>query len=177
MTLLIPFFMALIIGLQMLLVLYQGDKGTRIELITESEYLTDSCKKYLAEQDFIKDGTYIITYDTVPRRSLKSHIDGRKKEILSENLNGVIFVPSTALKNKKIEFYSKTPTNLTIFEKIDNHLNEVLVDHESSSWFGKTRSSGAIQSSTGSGIPSTNCLTKLATFTGPGSVGGRIGSG
>jgi ABC-2 type transport system permease protein len=120
--------MLLIIGLQMLIALYEGDKGTRIELITESEYLTDSCNKYLAEQDFIKDGTYIITYDTVPRRSLKGHIEERKKEILSEKLSGVIFVPSTALKNKKIEFYSKTPTNLIIFEKLDNHLNEVLVD-------------------------------------------------
>lgn len=128
MTLLIPLFMFLIIGLQMLLALYEGDKGTRIELITESESLTDSCEKYLTKQDFIKDGTYIITYDTVPRRSLKSHIEDMKKDILSEKLDGVIFVPSTALKNKQIEFYSKTPTNITIFEKLDNHINEVLID-------------------------------------------------
>jgi len=128
MTLLIPLFMLLIIGLQMLFAFYQGDKGTRIELITESESLTESCKEYLAKQDFVKDGTYTIRYDTVPRKSLRSHIEDRKKEILSGKLVGVVFVPSTALKNKKIEFYSKTPTNLTIFEKLDNHLNEVLVD-------------------------------------------------
>jgi len=128
MTLLIPLFMLLIIGLQMLFVLYQGDKGTRIELITESEHLTESCRKYLTKQDFIRDGTYVISYDTVPTKSLRSHIEERKKEILSETLDGVIFVPSTALKDKEIEFYSKTPTNLTIFEKLDNHLNEVLID-------------------------------------------------
>jgi ABC-2 type transport system permease protein len=128
MTLLIPLFMFLMIGLQMLFALYQGDKGTRIELITESESLTDSFKKYLTEQDFIRDGTYIINYDTALRKSLRSRIEDRKKEILSEKLNGVIFVPSTALKDKEIEFYSKTPTNFTIFEKLDNHLNEVLID-------------------------------------------------
>jgi len=128
MTLLIPLFMLLIIGLQMLLAVYQGDKGTRIELITESEYLTESCKEYLTEQGFVRDETYIISYDTVPRKLLRSHIEDRKKEILSEKLDGVIFVPSTALKDKEIEFYSKTPTNLTIFEKLDNHLNEVLID-------------------------------------------------
>jgi ABC-2 type transport system permease protein len=128
MTLLVPLFMLLIIGLQMLFALYQGAKGTRIELITESESLTDSCKKYLTKQDFIKNGTYIINYDTVPRKSLRSRIEDRKKEILSGRLNGVIFVPLTALKDKAIEFYSKTPTNLTIFEKLDNHLNEVLID-------------------------------------------------
>ena len=128
MTLLVPLFMLLIIGLQMLFALYQGDKGTRIELITESESLTESCKKYLTKQDFVKEGTYVVRYDTVPRKSLKSHIEDRKKEILSGKLVGIVFVPSTALKNKEIEFYSKTPTNLTIFEKLDNHLNEVLID-------------------------------------------------
>jgi ABC-2 type transport system permease protein len=128
MTLLVPLFMLLIIGLQMLFAVYQGDKGTRIELITESESLTESFKKYLTKQDFVKDGTYTIQYDTAPRKSLKSLIEDRKKEILSGKLNGVVFVPSTALKNKEIEFYSKTPTNLTIFEKLDNHLNEVLID-------------------------------------------------
>jgi ABC-2 type transport system permease protein len=128
MTLMVPLFMFGIMGLQMLIVLYQGDKGTRIELITESESLTDSCREYLTKLDFIKDGTYIISYNTIPRKSIKSHIEGRKKEILSEKLNGVIFVPSTALENKKLEYYSKTPNNITIFEKLDNHINEVLID-------------------------------------------------
>ena len=110
------------------MVSYKGDKGTRIELITESESLTDSCRKYLAKQDFITDGTYIITYNTLPRKELKHHIEDRKKEMLSGKLNGVIFVPSTALEDKKLEYYSKTPNNLTVFQKLDNHINEVLID-------------------------------------------------
>ncbi len=128
MTLMVPLFMFGIIGMQMLILAYKGDKGTRIELITESESLTDSCRKYLAKLDFIKDGTYIITYNTVPRKSIKNHIEGRKKEILSGKLNGVIYVPSTALKDKEIEYYSKTPNNATVFQKLNNHINEVLID-------------------------------------------------
>jgi len=128
MTFVVPLFMFGIFGMQMLIALYQGDKGTRIELITESESLTDSYRKYLSKLDFIKEGTYIISYNTVSRKSLKDHIEGRKEEILSGKLNGVIFVPSTALENKKIEYYSKTPNNITVFEKLDNHVNEVLID-------------------------------------------------
>src|SRR4030043_878521 len=56
MTVSVPLFMLLIFGLQMLIMLYQGDKGTRIELITQSESLTDRCRKYLTKLDFIKEG-------------------------------------------------------------------------------------------------------------------------
>jgi ABC-2 type transport system permease protein len=128
MTVSVPLFMLLIFGLQMLIMLYQGDKGTRIELITQSESLTESYKKYLAKLDFIKDESYIISYNTLPKKSLKDHIEGRKKEILSGKLNGIIYVPSTALKDKQVEYYSKTPNNAAVFEKLNNHINEVLID-------------------------------------------------
>jgi len=129
MTLLVPIFMFGLIGLQMLMVAYKGDKGTRIELIAESESLTGQFKEYLSKQDFIKDGTYILSYDTVGRKSLKNYIESRKKEVLSGKINGVLYIPATALKNKQIEYYSKTPNNRTVFEKLDNHINEVLIDH------------------------------------------------
>ena len=128
MTLLVPLFMFGIIGLQMLMVMYKGDKGTHIELISESGTLTDQCKEYLSKQDFIKDGTYILSYDTVSRKSLKNYIESRKKEVLSGKINGIIYIPSTALKNKQIEYYSKAPNNRTVFEKLDNCINDVLID-------------------------------------------------
>ena len=128
MTVSVPLFMLLIFGLQMLIMLYQGDKGTRIELITQSESLTDSCRKYLTKLDFIKDESYIISYNTLPKKSLKDHIEGRKKEILSGKLNGIIYVPSTALEDKEVEYYSKTPNNAAVFQKLNNHINEVLID-------------------------------------------------
>jgi ABC-2 type transport system permease protein len=128
MTISVPLFMLLVMGMQMLIMLYQGDKGTRIELITQSESLTDSYRKYLTKLDFIKDESYIISYNTLPRKSLKDHIEARKKEILSGKLNGIVYVPLTALKDKGVEYYSKTPGNATVFEKLNNHINEVLID-------------------------------------------------
>ena len=128
MTLLVPLFMVGTIGIQVLMVNYKGDKGTTIELISESSSLTERLEEYISGVEFIKDGTYKISFDTVPRKSLKKQIELKKREILSGKLNGVIFIPSTALKDKKIEYYSKTPNNFTVFEKLDNHINEVLID-------------------------------------------------
>ncbi len=128
MTLLVPVFMFGLVGIQVLMAGYKGDKGTRIVLITEMESLTDQCREYLSEQDFVRDGTYILSYDTVSKQSLKKHIESSKKEILSEKINGIIYIPSTALKTKKIEYYSKTPNNAVVFEKLDNCINEVLID-------------------------------------------------
>lgn len=128
MTLLVPLFMFGLIGLQMLMVAYKGDKGTHIVLIAESEPLTGQFKEYLSGQDFVKDGTYAIEYHTVSRRSLRNYVEERKKEILSGKINGVIYIPSTALKDKQLEYYSQTPNNRSVFEKLDNHINEVLID-------------------------------------------------
>jgi ABC-2 type transport system permease protein len=128
MTLLVPVFMFGLIGFQMLMGTYKGDKGTHIVLITEMESLTDQFKAYLSKQDFVKDGTYTLSYDTVSRRLLKKHVESRKKEVLSGKLNGIIFVPSTALQTKQVEYYSKTPNNRTVFEKLNNCINEVLID-------------------------------------------------
>ncbi len=128
MTFMVPLFMFGTIGIQVLMVSYKGDKGTRLELITESDSLTENCERYLSELDFIKDGTYSITYSTLPGKSVKSHVEDLKNEILSGKLNGIIFIPLNALKDKKIDFYSKTPNSISIFQKLNNHINKVLID-------------------------------------------------
>ena len=128
MTLLVPVFMFGIVGLQVLMVAYKGDKGTRLELVTESDSLTGRFREYLAAQDFIQDGTYVMNYGTVQKKSLEKYIEGRKNDLLSGEISGIIYIPSTALETKRVEYYSKTPNNSAVFEKLDSHINEVLID-------------------------------------------------
>ncbi len=128
MTLMVPLFMFGIMGFQALMVMYQGDRGTRIELVTESEPLTESLQDYLSKQEFVTDGTYIITFSTLFGQSIKEYVEDKKPDILAKKISGIIFIPSAALSNKKLEYYSETPNNISIFEKLDNHINEVLIE-------------------------------------------------
>jgi len=128
MTIIMPVIMLGIMGLQSLIVLYQGDKGSRVEVLTESETLKTKFQTSFAELDLVKNATYIITFNTVSREKLKGYIQSKKPELLSHKLNAIIFIPSKALEDKQIEYYSNTPGNITILEKLKDPINEVLID-------------------------------------------------
>ena len=58
MTLLMPVIMFGFIGLQALMVSFQGDKGTKIEIITETRDLTEECKESFNKLPFVEDGSW-----------------------------------------------------------------------------------------------------------------------
>ncbi|MBN1904302.1 MAG: ABC transporter permease [Deltaproteobacteria bacterium] len=127
MTILMPAIMLIIMGFQALMVLYQGDKGTKIEVVTESAILTEECRKVFSELEFIKEGSWTITYNTVPLKEIKGYVDSKKSELLKE-LTGIIFIPDKALIDKNVEYYANIPNKLSVFEKMNGPVNNVLID-------------------------------------------------
>ncbi len=128
MTLLMPVIMFGFIGLQALMVSFQGDKGTKIEVITETRDLTEECKESFNKLPFVEDGSWILSYNTVSGPELKGYIDTQKKELLSKGLTGIIFIPQKALEDKGVEYYAKTPNKMTISLKMNGPINKILID-------------------------------------------------
>ena len=126
MTLLMPVIMFSIMGFQALMIFYQGDKGTSVEIVTESEAMTDSCKKSFSELVFVKDGSWNLSYNTISGDMLKQYIETRKQELLSNKLTGIIFIPQKALIDKNVDYYAKTPNKLTVYEKMNGPINKLL---------------------------------------------------
>jgi ABC-type Na+ efflux pump permease subunit len=56
-TLLIPVFMFGIIAVQSVLIAYEGDEGTTVEIVTDSDILTNKFASYMAEQGFVQDSS------------------------------------------------------------------------------------------------------------------------
>lgn len=127
MTILMPVIMFALIGFQVLMARYQGDNGSKIEIVTESPILTEECKKVFSGLEFIRDESWTLYYNTVSGKNLKSYIDGKKQELLSNRLTGIIFIPQTALKDKNVQYYAKTPNKLTIHEKLRGPINNLLI--------------------------------------------------
>lgn len=127
MTILLPLIMFGGIGIQYLL---QGDEGkSSVSVISESQSLTESFQKELLTSDFIKQGNYTFSFYTQSREELKVFLDKNKRNLLEGTLTGVVYVPSSAMKDKKIEYYSKTPTNLNLSRKLEGPINKVLIDN------------------------------------------------
>lgn len=126
-TLLIPGLIIVIFGVQALL--YSAEsKNLNFELITENEELTSAFMNEFSNADFVKEKHYVFLYKTMTRDEFKKHLEEIRSKIVDESLTGVIYVPSTALKNKKIEYYSKSPQNIALSRELNGPVNKVLVD-------------------------------------------------
>jgi len=127
MTVLLPVFMFGIIGVQTFIMSFDSEKNI-VEIIAESESISEKLSLIIGESNFIKDSTVIPIISSMSKLDFDEYVQSKQGELLSEKLTGIIFVPQTALIDKKIQYYSKTPKNLRLLERIDNPINKVLVE-------------------------------------------------
>lgn len=132
MTILLPVLMVSVIGVQTLLMSIESD-GSMVEIITYSDSITAKLNTTLLNESFVKDGTIIPTVRTVNESEFAEYISSHEDDLINEKINGIIVIPETALKDKKINYYSKTPKNFRLLEKVDNPINQVLVEQYFSS--------------------------------------------
>jgi ABC-2 type transport system permease protein len=52
----------------------------------------------------------------------------RRSELVNGSLSGLIYVPDSSLFDKKVTYYSNTPSNHTITQRLDGYINKVLLD-------------------------------------------------
>jgi ABC-2 type transport system permease protein len=128
MTFIMPVLMFGFFGLQALMMSFQDDKDTKIEVVTESRDLTEDCKKSFNKLPFVEDGSWTLTYNTVSQKDIEEYIDSKKGDLLSKELTGIIFIPQKALEDKGVEYYARIPNKLTVSVKMNGPVNKILID-------------------------------------------------
>ena len=128
MTLLIPIFLLGIIGFQTFLATYESDKDTKLIVVSESGEIIKLLAHDFGELPFIKKGYYSIAFDSLQKTTIHQFVNSKKGDLLSSKLTGIIYVPDSALTNKRIQYYSPNPNNGTVFNKLKVTLNQVLID-------------------------------------------------
>ncbi|MDA3860813.1 MAG: ABC transporter permease [Melioribacteraceae bacterium] len=127
MTILLPVFMFGIIGIQTFIMSFDSEKSV-VEIIAESETIAENLKGVIGEWNFIKDSTVIPMINSMSQMEFDDYVNKKQTDLLSEKISGIIFIPNSALEDKKIKYYSKTPKNMRLLERIDNPINRVLVE-------------------------------------------------
>ena len=127
-TLLIPLFIFGIILFQGAVMQFKGDKNTILEIISESPELSSELKSAFLNDKSIKESKYSITYKNMPRDQVEKYVEGKNNELIDEKIEGIVFVPETAFKDKGIEYYSKTPQAFAVTSKISGPINACLMD-------------------------------------------------
>lgn len=128
MTFLIPVFMFGGLALQTFVMSYSGNGDTFLSIVSETPKITNELRKEFSGKPFVKKGKFVISYSTMNKETFKKFLNQSRSDLISEKLTAVIYVPESALKDKKIEYYSKNPNNNSLFEKIRGSINTALID-------------------------------------------------
>ncbi|MGE5432049.1 MAG: ABC transporter permease [Syntrophomonadaceae bacterium] len=126
MTLLIPVFMFGVLGLQTYFISFSGEGKVNLEIISSSENITENVKNEFQREDFTKDKSYTLDFKTLDKSKLSGYLDEKRNEIVDEKLTGIVYISPESLKDKKVEYYSKTPNNPKVQEKIKPAINKAL---------------------------------------------------
>lgn len=126
-TVLFPVFMFVIAGVQALLV--TDEATSKLHIVCQDQNLTQAFQKELAnpESKLMQEGKFSFDFYTMNRDELKKHLDKNKTAMLDDKLTGVVFVPDTVFNNKILEYYSKSPNNMSLSRRLQGPVNNVLV--------------------------------------------------
>jgi len=128
MTLLIPVFMFGILGLQTFLFHYSDTENAFLIVASESQMILDNVQSELLGAPKNKDGNIEFMFEKMNKEKVTIRLNNIRSDILEEKITGLIFIPGEALKNKKVEYYSKNPNNNVLLNKIRPPINQVLTD-------------------------------------------------
>ncbi len=127
MTLIVPGLIFVLLGVQSLLMTSE-QKNLKVEIISENQQLTPLIQNELLNSDLSKDKKYIFSFSTLSKDEFKKYLDSQKQNIIDEKLGGIVYIPSSALKDKRIDYYSKSSQNMSLFKDLDGPINKVLID-------------------------------------------------
>ena len=128
MTLLIPLFMFGILGLQTFLIQYTDVENAFLVVASESQKVLDNVQDELSRMPKNQDGNIEFMFDKLEKQKLEQRLSNIRTQILEEKITGLIYISDQALKNKKVEYYSKNPNNNVLLNKIKPSINKVLTD-------------------------------------------------
>lgn len=128
MTLMIPGIIIVFGGVQALLFSTES-KNLSFDLVVEDGKMLEDFKTEFQSKTFVTEKKYSFTYLSMTKEEYKNHLESRKDVILNETLTGIIFIPSTALKDKKVEYYSKSPQNISLSRELERPINEVFLSN------------------------------------------------
>ena len=128
MTLLVPVFMFGLFAVQIFVYSASEEENPNILIVSQTENISQKLKTEFDEYNEVKSGHYKISYETLDTTAFSERLNELKTDLLGEKLTGIVYIPTTALENKKVKYYSPNPSNQPLFNKIKPAINKALIN-------------------------------------------------
>jgi len=128
MTLLVPLFMIGIFSVQYFVQSLSVEQRSDLIVISDSDEILNKVQNEIFHTGPFKSGDLTTRFEKIELANFKSKLNEIKPDILEQRITGVIFIPSTLLQSKGVEYYSSNPNNSSLFYKIKPSINKALVE-------------------------------------------------
>ncbi len=127
MTILVPVFLFGILALQTYFIGIDSEDFASLIIITEDEKLSYEIQKEISENELLQKN-FSFNYEVKDSIQTTELIENQKSSLIANELTGIVFISNNNLYDKKINYFSKNPTNRQLFDKLDDALNQALLN-------------------------------------------------
>ena len=128
MTLLVPLFMIIIFSVQYFVQSMSEEQRSDLIIISDSDEILNKVQNEIFQTDHFKSGDLTSRTEKTDLNGFKQKLNEVKSDLIAQRITGVVFIPSTSLQSKEIEYYSSNPNNSSLFYKIKPSINKALVE-------------------------------------------------
>lgn len=128
MTLLVPLFMLIIFSVQYFIHSMSGDERSDIIIVSDSDEILNKVQNEIFLTDDFKNGGLTSRTEKIDLESFEKKLDEIKPDLIAQRITGIVYIPSSSLQTKEINYYSSNPTNSNLFYKIKPSINKALVE-------------------------------------------------
>lgn len=128
MTLLVPLFMIIIFSVQYFVQSMSEEQRSDLIIISDSDEILNKVQNEIFQTDYFRSGDLTSRTEKTDLNGFKQKLNEVKSDLIAQRVTGVVFIPSTSLQSKEIEYYSSNPNNSSLFYKIKPSINNALVE-------------------------------------------------
>jgi ABC-2 type transport system permease protein len=128
MTLLVPLFMIMIFSIQFLVHSLSDEQRADIIFVSDSDEILNKIQGEIYLSGSFKSGDITARFEKTDFNGFSKKLNEIKSDIIAQRITGVVFIPTTSLQSKGVEYYSSNPNNSSLFYKIKPSINKALVE-------------------------------------------------
>ena len=125
-TLLMPVIMFALVLIQNSLINLDSVEESHVIVASDDAMLLEALAPVFAERVEVTSGAYTLEYQQVAAQALDSYLAEQHATIMANSNNALFFVPSAALLDKEIRFYTTNTGNNVLRTNITGVINETL---------------------------------------------------
>jgi len=128
MTLLVPLFMLGIFSIQYFVQSMSGEQRSDLIIVSDSDEILNKVQNEMFQTGSFQSGDLTVRFEKTELSNFDSKLNEIKPDIIAQRITGVIFIESTSLQNKRVNYYSSNPNNSALFYKIKPSINKALIE-------------------------------------------------